>query len=42
MQRVGRLWEGKEYYENTLYENLILKEREKGGKGNGRFQSNAD
>lgn len=39
VQRVGRLWEGKEYYENTLYENLILQERVK---GSGRFQSNAD
>lgn len=32
MQRVGKLWEGKEYYENTLYENLILQERKKGAK----------
>lgn len=32
MQRVGRLCEGKEYYENTLYKNLILQERKKGAK----------
>lgn len=37
VQRVGRLWEGKEYYENTLYENLILQERKKGAKEMGGF-----